>query len=40
MHSKSPAAHAGPLDTLPKVLLRNAAQYTNRPAMRHKDYGI
>src|SRR5262249_34117637 len=28
------------LDTLPKVLLRNAAQYTNRPAMRHKDYGI
>ena len=28
------------LDTLPKLLLRNAAQYADRPAMRHKDLGI
>ena len=40
MNSKSPGRDASPLDTLPKVLLRNAAQYANRPAMRHKDYGI
>ena len=40
MNSKSPGHDAGPLDTLPKVLLRNAAQYADRPAMRHKDYGI
>jgi long-chain acyl-CoA synthetase len=40
VNAKSPAADAGALDTLPKVLLRNAAQYANRPAMRHKDYGI
>jgi long-chain acyl-CoA synthetase len=38
--SQSFAVDAGPLDTLPKVLLRNAAQYADRPAMRHKDYGI
>ena len=35
-----PAADAGSLDTLPKLLLRNAVQYADRPAMRHKDYGI
>jgi long-chain acyl-CoA synthetase len=40
VNSKSSAVEAGPLDTLPKVLLRNAAQYADRPAMRHKDYGI
>ena len=40
MNSKSPGHDAGPLDTLPKVLLRNTAQYADRPAMRHKDYGI
>ncbi len=28
------------LDTLPKYLLRNAKQFAQRPAMRHKDYGI
>ncbi len=28
------------LDTLPKLLLRNAATYGVRPAMRHKDFGI
>jgi len=28
------------LDTVPKLLLRNAAQYAARPAMRHKDFGI
>lgn len=27
-------------DTFPKYLLSNAARYPNRPAMRHKDYGI
>jgi len=40
VNAKSPAADAGALDTLPKVLLRNAARYANHPAMRHKDYGI
>ena len=34
------AADAGALDTLPKLLLRNAVQHAGRPAMRHKDYGI
>jgi long-chain acyl-CoA synthetase len=29
-----------PLDTLPKLLLRNAVLHADRPAMRHKDYGI
>ncbi|HEX6000397.1 MAG TPA: AMP-binding protein [Hyphomicrobiaceae bacterium] len=28
------------LDTVPKLLLRNAAQFAARPAMRHKDLGI
>jgi long-chain acyl-CoA synthetase len=28
------------LDTLPKLLLRNAAEHAERPAMRHKDLGI
>jgi long-chain acyl-CoA synthetase len=27
-------------DTVPKLLLRNASLYGNRPAMRHKDFGI
>jgi long-chain acyl-CoA synthetase len=35
-----PAADVGGLDTLPKLLLRNAVQHADRPAMRHKDYGI
>ena len=29
-----------PLDTFPKFLLRNVKQFSDRPAMRHKDYGI
>ena len=28
------------LDTVPKLLLRNATQFAARPAMRHKDLGI
>ena len=28
------------LDTLPKLLVRNAAVFGSRPAMRHKDFGI
>jgi long-chain acyl-CoA synthetase len=40
VNANRPAADAGALDTLPKVLLRNAARFANRPAMRHKDYGI
>jgi long-chain acyl-CoA synthetase len=28
------------LDTIPKLLLRNAAKHATRPAMRHKDFGI
>jgi long-chain acyl-CoA synthetase len=28
------------LDTVPKLLLRNASAYSQRPAMRHKDLGI
>jgi long-chain acyl-CoA synthetase len=32
---------AGPqLNTLPKLLLRNASHYADRPAMRHKNFGI
>jgi len=27
-------------DTLPKLLIRNAAAFASRPAMRHKDFGI
>src|SRR5205814_471916 len=36
------SAHSGPsaLDTLPKLLLRNAIEFADRPAMRHKDFGI
>jgi long-chain acyl-CoA synthetase len=30
----------GSFDTFPKLLLRNAAQFSNRPAFRHKDLGI
>jgi long-chain acyl-CoA synthetase len=36
-------ASAGPeamLDTIPKLLLRNARLHAGRPAMRHKDFGI
>jgi long-chain acyl-CoA synthetase len=33
-------APAASLDTVPKLLLRNAAQHGVRPAMRHKDLGI
>lgn len=28
------------IDTVPKLLLRNAVQFLGRPAIRHKDYGI
>ena len=28
------------LDTFPKYLLLNAERFADRPAMRHKDYGI
>ncbi|MDQ2704018.1 MAG: AMP-binding protein, partial [Pseudomonadota bacterium] len=34
------AALAGDLDTFPKYLLRNADRLGDRPAMRHKDFGI
>jgi len=34
------APDVGSLDALPKLLLRNAMRYADRPAMRHKDYGI
>ena len=37
---KAPAADGQVLDTVPKLLLRNAATHANRPAMRHKDFGI
>src|SRR5438876_1552681 len=33
-------ADGGSFDTFPKLLLRNAAQFGNRPAYRHKDLGI
>jgi long-chain acyl-CoA synthetase len=36
----SAVADAHALDTVPKLLLRNAARYGDRPAMRHKDFGI
>jgi long-chain acyl-CoA synthetase len=34
------AAGAGALDTVPKLLLSNARQHAERPALRHKDFGI
>jgi long-chain acyl-CoA synthetase len=36
----APAADGQVLDTIPKLLLRNAARHASRPAMRHKDFGI
>src|SRR6478672_8289579 len=33
-------AGGGSFDTFPKLLLRNAAQFSSRPAFRHKDLGI
>src|SRR5258708_12296225 len=33
-------AVGGSLDTFPKLLARNAAQFSGRPAFRHKDLGI
>ena len=39
MTSMDAQAHTH-LDTVPKLLLRNAAQFPDRPAIRHKDYGI
>jgi long-chain acyl-CoA synthetase len=36
----APAVPGAPLDTVPKLLLRNAAQYGARPALRRKDLGI
>jgi long-chain acyl-CoA synthetase len=40
--SESPpsAAHPEGLDTVPKLLLRNAVTHADRPAMREKDLGI
>ena len=35
-----PGAQVAPLDTVPKLLLRNAGEHAERPAIRHKDYGI
>jgi long-chain acyl-CoA synthetase len=35
-----PAAPDASLDTVPKLLLRNAVRYADKPAMRHKDLGI
>jgi long-chain acyl-CoA synthetase len=34
------SAPAGAPDTFPKLLLRNAVSFANRPAVRHKDLGI
>ncbi len=34
------AISSSDLDTFPKYLLRNAKIFSDRPAMRHKDYGI
>ena len=31
---------AAAADTFPKLLIRNAQLFGNRPAMRHKDLGI
>jgi long-chain acyl-CoA synthetase len=36
----SQTAPAGAEDTLPKLLLRNARRFADRPAIRHKDFGI
>jgi long-chain acyl-CoA synthetase len=36
----APGAPVAPLDTVPKLLLRNAVEYGPRPAIRHKDFGI
>ena len=33
-------ANGGSFDTFPQLLLRNAAQFSTRPAFRHKDLGI
>src|SRR5260370_16086739 len=33
-------AVGGSFDTFPKLLLRNAAQFSGRPAFRHKDLGM
>ncbi len=40
MADSNMAPAAGDLDTFPKFLLHNAKTLGNRPAMRHKDYGI
>jgi long-chain acyl-CoA synthetase len=42
VNSSHPASAApdASLDTVPKLLLRNAAEHGARPAMRHKDFGI
>ena len=36
----APGAPVAPLDTVPKLLLRNAVEHGARPAIRHKDFGI
>jgi long-chain acyl-CoA synthetase len=38
--TRAPDADKTALDTVPKLLLRNASRHANRPAMRHKDLGI
>jgi len=38
--SAAVAAREDALDTLPKLLISNASKYANRPAIRHKDFGI
>ena len=40
MSPDAATAAAPRLDTVPKLLLRNAAEFGHRPAMRHKDLGI
>ncbi len=34
------STEASVLDTVPKLLLRNAREHADRPAIRHKDFGI
>ena len=34
------ATEPSDLDTVPKLLLRNAREHADRPAIRHKDFGI
>src|SRR5262245_50012354 len=38
--ASAPGPAPSDLDTVPKLLLRNAREHAQRPAMRHKDFGI